>query len=197
MLDAPVGSEPAESSQFTTLMLKAYAHPLRRRLLRELERTGGGRAADLARALGVAANAVSFHLRTLAEAGLIHEDSSLARDRRDRVWVRTLGGPANIGGPEADPDDAQLANAVALAVIGDAHHLLDRIARRVGQGELQGIDDDATVMTSMRHLTPVQFRAIMAAIGDVLNDESTGGSVTPVEGAKFYEIVVSVASDAI
>lgn len=45
-----------------------------------------GRAADLAAALGQPANAISFHLRTLAKAGLIVEAPEHARDRRDRVW---------------------------------------------------------------------------------------------------------------
>jgi DNA-binding transcriptional ArsR family regulator len=66
--------------------LRAMAHPLRMKLLLHLEDTGHGRAADLAQALGEPANAVSFHLRTLAKAGLIVEAPELARDKRDRVW---------------------------------------------------------------------------------------------------------------
>ena len=66
--------------------LRAFAHPLRQRILSELSMLEHGRAADLARALNQPANAISFHLRTLAKAGLIVEAPELARDRRDRVW---------------------------------------------------------------------------------------------------------------
>lgn len=66
--------------------LRALAHPLRQKILYRLELDGHGRAADLAHALDEPANSISFHLRTLAKAGLIVEAPELARDRRDRVW---------------------------------------------------------------------------------------------------------------
>ncbi|QAY71808.1 ArsR family transcriptional regulator [Xylanimonas protaetiae] len=66
--------------------LRALAHPLRMKILFQLETDGHGRAADLAQTLGEPANSVSFHLRTLAKAGLVVEAPELARDKRDRVW---------------------------------------------------------------------------------------------------------------
>jgi DNA-binding transcriptional ArsR family regulator len=66
--------------------MRALAHPLRVRILYQLELDRHGRAADLARTLGEPANSISFHLRTLAKAGLIVEAPELARDKRDRVW---------------------------------------------------------------------------------------------------------------
>ena len=66
--------------------MRALAHPLRLRILTQLEADGHGRAADLARTLGEPPNSVSFHLRTLARAGLVVEAPELAHDRRDRVW---------------------------------------------------------------------------------------------------------------
>jgi DNA-binding transcriptional ArsR family regulator len=67
-------------------VLRAIAHPLRTDIFFELYSRGSGRAADIATALGVPANQVSFHLRTLAKYGLIEEAPEEARDRRDRVW---------------------------------------------------------------------------------------------------------------
>ncbi len=66
--------------------LRAIAHPIRQQILEELGLREYGRAADLAAALDQPANAISFHLRTLAKAGLIVEAPEHARDRRDRVW---------------------------------------------------------------------------------------------------------------
>ena len=67
-------------------MMRALAHPVRQQILAELVARRQGRAADLADALELPANSVSFHLRTLAKAGLIVEAPELARDKRDRVW---------------------------------------------------------------------------------------------------------------
>lgn len=68
--------------------LRAFGHPLRQRILLELAWRDHARAADLAQALGEPANSISFHLRTLAAAGLVAEAPEHARDRRDRVWRR-------------------------------------------------------------------------------------------------------------
>lgn len=68
-------------------MLRAFAHPLRQRIMWELAVRTHARAADLARYLDEPANSVSFHLRTLAKAGLVIEAPEHARDGRDRVWA--------------------------------------------------------------------------------------------------------------
>lgn len=66
--------------------LRAIANPVRQRILMQLAVVGHARAADLAEAIGQAANSVSFHLRVLAKAGMITEAPEHARDKRDRVW---------------------------------------------------------------------------------------------------------------
>lgn len=71
-------------------VLRALSHPLRQRILGELEVAEHARAADLAEALNEPANSISFHLRVLAKAGIIEEAPELARDRRDRVWKETV-----------------------------------------------------------------------------------------------------------
>lgn len=68
--------------------LRAIAHPVRQQILSTLGVREYARAADLAKTLDEPANSISYHLRTLARAGLIAEAPELARDRRDRVWRR-------------------------------------------------------------------------------------------------------------
>lgn len=70
-------------------MMKALSHPLRWRIIGALNALGSARAADLAAELHEPANLVSFHLRTLAEAGMVAEAPELARDARERVWRLT------------------------------------------------------------------------------------------------------------
>ena len=67
-------------------VLRAIAHPVRNRILTELDAQGSMRAADIARELDIPANQASFHLRQLAKYGLVEEDPAAARDKRDRVW---------------------------------------------------------------------------------------------------------------
>lgn len=93
-------------------MLKAMANPLRRRIFATLAAMDFARAADLSERLDVPANSLSFHLRVLAEAGLIEDAPELARDRRDRVW-RAMPGGLTIGSPQhpAQVDDQLAMNA--------------------------------------------------------------------------------------
>lgn len=77
----------ADHIWMTSPMLKAMTHPLRRRIISTMRPDTPMRAADLAKRLSEPANSVSFHLRKLAEAGMIIEAPEHARDKRDRVWV--------------------------------------------------------------------------------------------------------------
>lgn len=86
-------------------MLRAIAHPVRNRILTELNASGSMRAADLARELDLPANQMSFHLRQLAKYGLVEEDPGAARDKRDRVWrpVSPDGVSINLTELEKEP----------------------------------------------------------------------------------------------
>lgn len=73
-------------------VLRAIAHPVRNRVLDELQASGPARAADIARELRIPANQASFHLRQLAKYGLVEEAPEEARDKRDRVWRASATG---------------------------------------------------------------------------------------------------------
>jgi DNA-binding transcriptional ArsR family regulator len=76
-------SEPIE---LTRPAMWALAHPIRFRIW-ELLREGPSTASRLARRLGESRGSASYHLRTLARAGLIDEDEKLGT-RRERWWRR-------------------------------------------------------------------------------------------------------------
>ncbi|GAA5133201.1 ArsR/SmtB family transcription factor [Pseudonocardia adelaidensis] len=65
--------------------LKALAHPLRRRILRQLDRGGPATSTTLARALGENTGATSYHLRRLAEHGFVAEVPGKGQGR-ERWW---------------------------------------------------------------------------------------------------------------
>lgn len=68
-----------------TAMLRALAHPLRVRILDLLNRDGPATATRLAERLGQSSGLLSWHLRQLAEPGLVVEDVDRGT-RRERWW---------------------------------------------------------------------------------------------------------------
>lgn len=64
---------------------RVLAHPVRSRILAHLRLHGGSTATELAQALGTHTGATSYHVRVLAEAGLV-EDTGLGNGKT-RVWA--------------------------------------------------------------------------------------------------------------
>ncbi|MFE7977543.1 ArsR/SmtB family transcription factor [Streptomyces shenzhenensis] len=92
--------------------LKALAHPLRMRLYRLLCIAGTATASQLAGQVDEAVSLVSYHLRKLAEHGLIEEAERQSGDGRERWWR-----PSSHGVTVRDKDfrDAPERVAVHLA----------------------------------------------------------------------------------
>ncbi|MEU6401832.1 helix-turn-helix domain-containing protein [Streptomyces sp. NPDC046985] len=66
--------------------LKALAHPLRLKLYRALYLERAATASRLAHVVDEAVSLVSYHLRKLAEHGLIEEAEGRSEDARERWW---------------------------------------------------------------------------------------------------------------
>jgi DNA-binding transcriptional ArsR family regulator len=109
-------------------VLRALAHPVRGRILDEIEASGPLRAADIARELDIPANQASFHLRQLAKYGLVEEAPEEGRDRRDRVWraTATQGLTVNLGDLEQAPGGKAAVQAFRKNKQAWWHHLVDR-----------------------------------------------------------------------
>jgi DNA-binding transcriptional ArsR family regulator len=67
--------------------IRAMVHPLRMRIVDALRDDGPLTATRLAEMLGESSGATSYHLRVLAEAGVIEEDTELG-NARERWWRR-------------------------------------------------------------------------------------------------------------
>lgn len=138
--------------------LRVLAHPLRSRLLAQLRVHGSATATELAAALETNTGATSYHLRQLAEVGLI-EDSGEGTGRR-RVWraAAAAGAPeASVGilDPEDtdDPDDAAAADWLARDYLehftGRANDWLDTRTQWPGPwAPVLGLEDHLVLVTA-------------------------------------------------
>lgn len=109
-------------------VLRALAHPVRGRILDEIEATGPVRAADIARELGIPANQASFHLRQLAKYGLVEEAPEEARDKRDRVWRSAVpsGYTVSLSKLEQAPGGRAAVEVFRQNKRAWGHHVIDR-----------------------------------------------------------------------
>jgi DNA-binding transcriptional ArsR family regulator len=87
--------------------LKALAHPLRQRILRQLDRNGPATSTSLAKALGENTGATSYHLRQLAEHGFVEDVPDRGRGR-ERWWQAR---PQDIRFPPRSTMDADMRAA--------------------------------------------------------------------------------------
>ena len=180
----------------TTAMLKAYAHPLRRRIARAVAARDHARAADLAADLDVPANSVSFHLRVLADAGLIEEAPEFARDKRDRVW-KVIDAAWNIGSPEHPVDDEILAGGVMAALTEDHIAMVRRVLAWAGE-YVSGRDAATHGEFSQRNLrlSEAEFREMMRRINEVI-DETTKAHDRDDPDSRFWSLDIIAADDTI
>lgn len=190
------GTHGEDPVWMTTAMLKAYTHPLRRQILRLLARHDHMRAADIAAELDVAANSVSFHLRTLADAGLIVEAPEHARDRRDRVWA-PVKGAMSVGDPDHPVADEELGGAVVRAVAAEHQDLLQRVIAWSPEyygGRASGIH--AVLQQRTTRLTEAEFTSVMEIFDKAMADAEAAHDDDDPAG-RFWQIDIVAADDTI
>lgn len=180
----------------TTAMLKAYAHPLRRRIARAVAARGHARAADLAADLDAPANSISFHLRVLADAGLLEEDPEHARDKRDRVWKVTEGA-WSVGSPEQPVEDELLGSALVSQLADDHLALVRRVVAWSGE-YVSGRDPahHGTFAQRSLRLTEAEFIEMERRINDVIT-EVTDAHDPDAPGSRFWTLDIVAADDTI
>ncbi|WP_292787727.1 MULTISPECIES: ArsR/SmtB family transcription factor [unclassified Microbacterium] len=196
MADDAEKTSREDAAFMTSAMLKAYSHPLRRQILRLMARRGFLRAADIAGELDVPANSASFHLRVLAEAGLIEEAPEQARDRRDRVWTGRKGA-LTVGGPESPVADQALGDAVVAALAEDHVDLLRRVVAWTPEyvsGRTAEVH--ASFVQRTIRLTEAEFDDVMHKINDVLSAADTAHDDTDPAG-RHWQLDIVVADDTI
>jgi DNA-binding transcriptional ArsR family regulator len=81
----PEWIDPSRDLILTPETLKGLTHPIRLRLLELLQDDGPATATSLAARIGRSSGVTSYHLRVLADNGLITEDAERGNGR-DRFW---------------------------------------------------------------------------------------------------------------
>ena len=106
-------SRSPSSAPLDRAALRVLAHPLRSRLLAQLRVHGAATATELAAALATNTGATSYHLRRLAEVGLVR-DTGTGTGRR-RVWRAGSPAPDSAEAASDDPDPLDEDDAAAAA----------------------------------------------------------------------------------
>lgn len=156
MADPP---RPADTGRATAR--RVLAHPLRSRLLAELQVNGPATASHLARVLGTHTGATSYHLRRLDAVGLI-EDTGTG-DGRSRVWHAAAPTDAQADTIAADPDDPDDLAAADWLARDYVEHFSDRATTWITERphwpqtwqEVSGLDDHV-VQVSAEQLTALR-----------------------------------------
>jgi DNA-binding transcriptional ArsR family regulator len=104
--------------------MRALAHPVRVRILGELQRHGPSTATRLSPSVGATPSVASWHLRHLAEHGLVR-DAETPGSGRERWWEATgRGFRFTMEDPGAQEEGRILLEAIEAAegdVVGDWH----------------------------------------------------------------------------
>jgi predicted ArsR family transcriptional regulator len=157
-------------------VLRAIAHPVRSRILTELDAHGSLRAADVAQLLGIPPNQASFHLRQLARFGLVEEDPTAARDKRDRVWRATqmAGYDVSISDVEKAPGGKAASAVFRKTKEAWAHRLVEDA---YGDDRTPGIH--RSVVEQTVRLTKHEARELTEQLVDLVDEwrlrNQTGG----------------------
>jgi len=147
--------------------LRALAHPLRARLLGALRFHGPATATQLAARLGTNSGATSYHLRQLAEVGLVEDDVDRSTGR-DRVWRSTHKSTSWRSTDFDDDPDARAADdwLVRHQASTAAHWLDDWLSsRHEWPTEWRDAADQSDYHLD---LTAVRLSALMAELHAVL-----------------------------
>lgn len=156
-MDAPV--PPASPA-----MMKAMSHPLRWRILAVVNGLGHARSTDIATELDVPVNSVSFHVRSLADVGILVEAPELAKDARERVWK--LGPPTINADMDLLKSDPAYRTSAAASIGLIYSEVQKAITAAMSAGPETLTHSEATSLRLTRH----QARAMTLRLHAILEE---------------------------
>ncbi|MFI6157107.1 helix-turn-helix domain-containing protein [Kitasatospora sp. NPDC051170] len=173
--------------------MKVMAHPVRMQLVSLLRVNGPSTATKLAGQLGLNSGATSYHLRQLAAAGFVEEDTERG-NARERWW-RSVAMLTVWEGEDLADEDVDTAVGFLRAVLATyAHagqHTLDSFEAM--PREWRGATD---LSGRMLRLTPAEAEQLALDLNAVLDRYRRHDAQGPVpEGAELVHGIVQVLPD--
>jgi DNA-binding transcriptional ArsR family regulator len=166
--------------------LRVLAHPLRARLLGELRLRGAATATTLAARLVTNTGATSYHLRKLAEVGLV-EETGEGRGKQ-RFWAAAQQshgwGDAEV---EGDPDG--LAASTWLRQFYWRHYM-DLVGRfeEVRAGWPLEWRDATGMSDFLLMVSPGQLRELQAELEELVRRHAARAEAEPAEGRQRISV---------
>ncbi len=167
----------------TGTALRVLAHPLRSRVLAHLRVHGPATASELARDLSSNSGATSYHLRRLADVGLIH-DADGGGGRR-RVWQAAGEASPDVtahtqGSGPLDPMDEDEQSVAQWLALDYVEHFGDRARGWVQQrGEWPAAWQVAGLEDHLVQVSAEQLTALRAELVEVLQRYRRVGQGNP------------------
>lgn len=174
-------------------MLRAFAHPLRLRILSEISQVGRSNVVGIAERVGEPANSVSYHLSILARHGLVVPAEPPAGATKRERWWQT----ASASGFAVDEMDDEIRPAVTEALVAWTQHRAGEVVRRIMASDEEAAERDLPALQSGMGmwLAPEEARQVRADLREVgrrltqryLEQRAAGHLAEgPGEGTDFY-----------
>lgn len=142
---------------------RALAHPVRLAILARLRSGGPSTASRLAPEVGASPSVTSWHLRHLAEHGLVEDDPADHGGGRSRWW-RAVGSGFRF---QVDPDDPGAGLALSDAIEASESGLVERWRLSRSKLSAQWLAVSGRYNTRI-HATPEEIAELEAAIEALL-----------------------------
>ncbi|WP_317442815.1 helix-turn-helix domain-containing protein [Streptomyces collinus] len=158
-----------EQRQITDLgTLKALAHPLRMKLYRLLFAAEAATASHLAEQVDEAVSLVSYHLRKLAEHGLVEEAEPRSADARERWWQPATQGVSIRDQDFRDAPEKAAAHVAASRLFQEQRSEMYRtyLDQRAAWG--REWNEASSDSESLLRLTPAELAEMKRELLDVI-----------------------------
>ncbi|MFI6828418.1 helix-turn-helix domain-containing protein [Kribbella sp. NPDC050241] len=179
---------PGKTVHLDRHLVRALAHPMRNRMLAMLRMYGPQTATTLAGRLGVNTGATSYHLRQLAEAGLVVEDDTRG-NARDRWWKSAH--------QSTQFDPTALLDEEPELAMGFLHGIGQTYAENMfgfidSMQTLTPEWKDASLLSDyLFHLRPEELKALQVELLAVLEKYKTADLTAPLpEGAEQVSVQI-------
>lgn len=149
-------------------MMRAMAHPARIAIWHYLGLDGPATATECAKVVGISPSACSYHLRMLAQYGIVEEDLGAAADGRQRPWrVRIASFAAATD--DSVPGLEAAGQLLAETLNASAEEILAQYRERYAEYPVEW-REAAGASTDVLHVTPDELKTVLRRLTEVADE---------------------------